>query len=420
MEATDQTPETVPSFFDRPGVKVETIKLEKDIPLGIESVSNPEVGIGGAYGSWGESYDNPSLARLLEEMLNAPLGEEMILNLAELGFTRRHHIPELSEKDHLELEVEVGSRFLREAAAASGWDPSEVQAVLIGSSGPVADDYTERIAKRAGIPEDALKVSVHKACDGSTGGLHLALNPSLPVNSRLPINLGEELFGKKILVGGIEGLSRFMKRSHDKNALQLFGNGAGVIGLIPGRTMKLLAGITREVFDEEGVLKVRMCYPHSRQKAEGNSLIEVSQAGTNHYRVAGMMHEPEGDEVVDMAGPMGMVKLFVRSGVDVVRDLYKSYQEALAKLGKPDRSFAVAIVHHANLKINKLKEKHLQRDGILLDMPWLLSEFGNVSAASNMIAFLRKLASFKPGDYILIDGFGAGTYYDSLAIELGG
>jgi 3-oxoacyl-[acyl-carrier-protein] synthase III len=53
-------------------------------------------------------------------------------------------------------------------------------------------------------------------------------------------------------------------------------------------------------------------------------------------------------------------------------------------------------------------------------MPWVLSEFGNVSAASNMIAFLRKLTSLKPGDHVLFDSFGAGTYYDALAVELGG
>ncbi len=83
-------------------------------------------------------------------------------------------------------------------------------------------------------------------------------------------------------------------------------------------------------------------------------------------------------------------------------------------------SFAVAIVHHANYKINKLKGKHLQNDGIVFPMPWLLTEFGNVSAASNMIAFLRELPNLKPFDHILIDGFGAGTYFDTLAVEVGG
>jgi len=89
-------------------------------------------------------------------------------------------------------------------------------------------------------------------------------------------------------------------------------------------------------------------------------------------------------------------------------------------LGMAGRSFAVAIVHHANYKINKLKEKNLQKEGSILPMPWLLSEFGNVSAASNMIAFLRELPNLKPLDHVLIDGFGAGTYYDAFAVELGG
>ena len=121
-----------------------------------------------------------------------------------------------------------------------------------------------------------------------------------------------------------------------------------------------------------------------------------------------------------MAGPMGMVKLFVRTGVQVVQEAYRAYQERLEQLGATGKSLAVAIVHHANYKINKLKEKNLQNLGISLPMPWLLSEFGNVSAASNMIAFLRQLPLLKPGDHILIDGFGAGTYYDTLAVELGG
>jgi len=114
-----------------------------------------------------------------------------------------------------------------------------------------------------------------------------------------------------------------------------------------------------------------------------------------------------------------MVKLFVRTGVQVVLEAYKAYQDKLVQLGETGKSLAVAVVHHANYKINKLKEKHLHNEGIVLPMPWLVSEFGNVSAASNMIAFLRQLPNLKPGDHILIDGFGAGTYYDVLAVELG-
>jgi 3-oxoacyl-[acyl-carrier-protein] synthase III len=358
---------------------------------------------------------------LVEDRLDRPLGDEEKLSLSELGFVHRHHLPRLSDEEHIELEVQVGARFLVEAARANGWEPSEVQAVLVGLTAPATDDYVERIARKAGIPESALKVSIHKACDGSVAGLNLALNPELPIQRSLAQNLAEELVGKKVLVGGIEGLSRYMRSCRDTQALQLFGNGAGMIGVIPGRTLKFLVGGTHEVYDQEGVLQVRMSYPHSRQRVEGQSMLEVTQAGENHVRVAGLMHEPQDKSApVVMAGPMGMVKLFVRTGVFVVRNVYQAYQKRMAELGLPGKELAVAIVHHANLKINQLKGKNLQKEGIHFPMPWLLSDFGNVCAASNMIAFLRKLTSLKPGDHVLFDGFGAGTYYDVLAVELGG
>jgi len=420
MEASQQTTEAGTSFYDRPQVHIERIPIGQGIPLGIERVSNPEIGIGGAYGTWGKDYDNEALPRLLEYRSGEPFSGEERLNLSELGFVHRHHLPNLSEEEDIEVEVKVGARFLCEAARACGWEPSEVQGVVVGTTLPVIDDYTERIAREAGIPDSALKVSVHKACDGSVAGLNLTLNPNLPANDQLTHNLAEEFYGKKVLVGGIEGLSRLTKLSHDKNALQLFGNGAGIIGVIPGQTMKFLVGRTHEVFDEEGVLEVRMYYPHSRQRVANQSMIEVTQTGANHIRVAGLMHEPADEAPVVMAGMMGMVKLFVRTGVQVVYDVYQDYQKRMAELGVPGKTIVVAIVHHANLKINQLKEKHLQREGVNIPMPWLLKEFGNVSAASNMIAFLRKLSALKPRDNVLFDGFGAGTYYDVLAVELGG
>lgn len=409
------------SFYNRPGVELETLPIAGGIPFGIERVANPSVGIGGVYGSWGTSYNNENLSEFLEEHLGHPITPNEKLNLSELGFMHRQHLPlNLSEEEHTRLEVEVGKRFLEGAIKACNWNASEVEAVLIGMSAPVTDDYLDQISKAAGIPDSALKVAIHKACDGSTSSLHLALNPQLPENNQLDKNIAESLYGKKVLVGGIEGLSRFVSSSHDANALQLFGNAARVIGVIPGKTMKFIAGKSREVFDDGGVLQVAMYYPHAPQKAEGEYNVEVTTPYVNNIRVAGLMHEPKDGSSIAMAGPMGMVKLFVRTGVQVVRDVYGSYQTKLGELGMAGKSLAVAIVHHANYKINKLKEKHLQNEGIVLPMPWLLNEFGNVSAASNMIAFLRELPNMKPFDHILIDGFGAGTYYDVLAVEIGG
>jgi len=411
------SPDSVVSFFEQPQVETDLIPIGDGVPLGVERVFHPGIGIGGVYGTWGHSFDNKALFRFIESHFGEPLIEKDRMNLSTLGFVRRHHIPELSDEEHLQLEVEVGARFLREAAKANGWKPEEVEGVFIGMTGPVADDYTERIAKEAGIPDSTLKISVHKACDSSMGALHLLLNPDLAVHQGGKRNIAKEMYGKKVLVGGIEGLSRFVRKSWDKSALQLFGNGAGVIGVIPGQTMKFLVGKPHEVYDEKGVLALSMFYPHSGQRQEGHSIIEVSHAGNNHLRFAGLMHEPEDGAPVDMAGPMGMVKLFVRTGVQVVREVFTKYQALMDEMGIA-KEITVAIVHHANLKINLLKAKRLRASGIHIQMPWMLSEFGNVSAASNMIAFLRQLPKLHSGDHILFDGFGAGTYYDTFAVAV--
>ena len=415
---TDQAEAT--SFFDQANVHLEKLPIGPGVPFGYTQIFHPGLGIGGAYGTWGTACSNAEINAFVEKRIGEPLRPENQMELGALGFVSRHYVQDMPDDDHLALEIEVGARFLAAATEANGWAPEDVEGVLIGCSGPIANDYIEQISRKAGIRDNALKVSVHKACDSSVGALHLALNAELPANQITRHNIARELYGKKVLVGGIEGLSRFMRWSHDYNALQLFGNGAGVIGIIPGKSMRFLVGKTHEAFDEEGVLGVRMYYPHSKQKREGQSLVEVSEASENHVRVAGMMNEPTDGSPISMAGPMGMVKLFVRTGVEVVKDVYATYQAKMNELGMAGKQIAAVVVHHANYKINKLKEKHLNKEGIFLPIPWVLSEFGNVSAASNMIAFLRQLSGIKPGDHILIDGFGAGTYYDVLAVELPG
>ena len=266
MDAIERFPnktQIAGSFFDRPQVHIEEIPIGPGVRLGIERVTNPQVGIGGAYGTWGACYDNAALPTLVQDRLGVPLTDAERLNLSALGFDCRHHVPDLSEEEHVELEVQVGARLLQEAAAANGWAPEEVEGVLIGMTMPAVGDFTERIAREAGVPDSALKVSIHKACDGSVAGLNLALNPAISTNGSMVSSLAERLYGKKVLVGGIEGLSRILRSARDAQALQLFGTGAGIIGVIPGQTMKFLVGGTREAYDEEGLLKVHMPYPHS-------------------------------------------------------------------------------------------------------------------------------------------------------------
>ena len=402
------------SFYDRPNVEKAIIAVGEGVPIGLEGVYSKELGIGGVYGSWGQSYNNSTLVPFVEKRIGAPLNDGDILNLSDLGFDFRQHIQDLDDAQHLELELEVGARLLRKALQVCGWNADEVGGVLIGMSGPVSYDYVSRISQMARIPESALKVSVHKACDGSMGALHLTLNPNLSKPG--DVNIAEKLRGMKVLVGGIEGLSRFTAGVKDKNALQLFGNGMGVIGVVPNENMKFLVGKSFENYDEDGLLAVRMYYPHT---ASSDGLVDVIQEDATHIRISGLMHEPDDGASIEMAGLMGMVKLFVRTGVQVVEDVYKEYHALMEKVGQSGKTISTGVVHHANYKINTLKAKHLSKLGIEYPMPWLLNDFGNVSAASNVISFLRQLPNIKLGDHIMFDGFGAGTYYDVMAVSIG-
>ena len=128
METTQQTTEEFPaanttaSFYERPNVQVERIPVGEGIPIGIEKVTNPAIGIGGAYGTWGESVDNAGLPNMLERMLGEALTDGEKFNLAELGFLHRQFTPTLSPAENVELEVQVGKRFLTAAAHACGWE----------------------------------------------------------------------------------------------------------------------------------------------------------------------------------------------------------------------------------------------------------------------------------------------------------
>src|SRR5512142_1103807 len=106
---------TARSFYEQPGVENTTIPVGGGVPFGVKRVANDELGIGGAYGAWGESYDNQAMPGFVEERLGEPIPEKERLNLAELGFLSRHHIAPLSDEENIAVEVEVGARLLREA-----------------------------------------------------------------------------------------------------------------------------------------------------------------------------------------------------------------------------------------------------------------------------------------------------------------
>src|SRR5262245_23411629 len=92
------------SFYDRPNVEKNIIPIGEGVPIGLEGAYSTELGIGGVYGSWGQSYSNSNLVSFVEKRIGAPLPTDDILNLSELGFDFRQHIQDLTDTQHLELE----------------------------------------------------------------------------------------------------------------------------------------------------------------------------------------------------------------------------------------------------------------------------------------------------------------------------
>ena len=95
-------------FTSAPRCTSSASRSVAEFRLGSSGSATLAVGIGGAYGTWGESYDNEDTAPFVEQVMGEPLANDEKLNLSELGFLHRQHIPTLSEADNLELEVEVG------------------------------------------------------------------------------------------------------------------------------------------------------------------------------------------------------------------------------------------------------------------------------------------------------------------------
>lgn len=379
----------------------EILPFGEGVPFYIESIRNPELGVGGAYGAWGEAVDNASLIDFLAERGKVIPPEKVVANLSELGFDSRYL--SLSPPGvRLDLELDVGERFCRAAAEACGWKTTEVDALLLGLTAPEDDNYTVMVAERLGMREEALKGSFHTACDSSVRALSWALKNS-------------DLVGRKVLVGGVEGLSDLFPYTDDALALQLFANGAGVIGIVPGETFKPLVVKQADVGDERGVLAAKMTYS---PPPEG-SLVGVTWTSEHHVRVAGLMPEPENGAAVYMREPMAMVRYFVAHNKKLMKEAYEEYRNLMFELGTAERDIVSVSEHHANLKIIRFLERALRKDGLDIPIPWLLDDFGNVSAASPMIAFLRQQERLEWGDDVMIVGFGAGGFFDVVIGRVG-
>jgi hypothetical protein len=105
------------------------------------------------------------------------------------------------------------------------------------------------------------------------GGSNLALNPTSRRTDAC-LSTWRRALRKKVLVGGIE-VSFGLWAKHVIKMRSAFGNSAGVIGFIPGQSMKLLAGGSKKCLTKRAV-QVQMVYPMRIQNGR-SILLDISQ-----------------------------------------------------------------------------------------------------------------------------------------------
>ena len=191
---------------------------------------------------------------------------------------------------------------------------------------------------------------------------------------------------KSALVIGTETLSRFINWK-DRNTCILFGDGAG-------------AFVLQASENPGGVLSAVM-----RSDGSGGDLLSIPGGGSRHPMTEAAVHE--GKQYIHMDG-----KEVYRFATRVMAQATK---EVIDAAGLTVEQIQWIIPHQANVRIIQAAAK-----GLKLPMERFVvnvERYGNTSTASIPIAMVEAAQSgqLKPGDNIVMVGFGAGLTWGALA-----
>lgn len=193
---------------------------------------------------------------------------------------------------------------------------------------------------------------------------------------------------KTVLVIGAETLSRFTNYS-DRGTCILFGDGAGAFVL---QSSDRPGGIMGDVMHSDG---------------SGGDLLSIPAGGSRHPASDITLHT--GMHFVHMDG--NEVFRFA------TRVMGQASHEAVEKSGWTMDQVNLIIPHQANIRIIQAAARALKMpmDKFMVN----LERYGNTSTASIPIATVEAVqqGKLRPGDKIVLVGFGAGLTWGAVAIE---
>lgn len=264
----------------------------------------------------------------------------------------------------------------REALADAGITPAELDLVIVATiTSDMVFPSTSCLVQHALGAEKAAAYDLSAGCSGFIYGLAQAAQS---------IATG---FCRYVLVVGVDLLSRVTDWT-DRSTCVLFGDGAGAAVLGPVEEGK---GFLAHYLGSDGGGAEHLFMP-----AGG------SRRPADHATVANRMHyiKMNGNEVFKFA----------------VRIMPEAAEEVLRRAGLGKDEIDLFLPHQANIRIIESAAKRL---GIPMERVYVnVDRYGNTSAASIPIclAELHRAGRLRPGDHLLLVGFGAGLTWGASVL----
>ena len=273
----------------------------------------------------------------------------------------------------------MGYAAAREALEKADILPTEVDLIICATATP------EHIfPSTASLIQDALGAARAGAFDLSAGCAGFVY--ALSIGAQVIQGGGHQV----VLVIGSETLSRVINWK-DRGTCILFGDGAGAV-------------VLRASEQRGGVLSTLM-----RSDGSGGDLLIVPAGGSKLPASAETVLRNQ--HTIQMDG--GEVFRFAARVVD------KATREVVKQAGLTLDDINLFVPHQANLRIIRAGARALEVDESRIFVN--LEKYGNTSSASIPLALCEAVESgrIRPGDHIVLIGFGAGLAWAAAAVQWG-
>ncbi|MGE0156193.1 MAG: beta-ketoacyl-ACP synthase III [Geobacter sp.] len=276
-----------------------------------------------------------------------------------------------------ESTSDLAVRAAKAALADAGIDGSEIDCIVVGTSTPdmILPATACMVQKEIGA-KNAFAFDLNSVCGSFVFSMDTADSFIRAGKARTALVIGADTYSKIL-------------NFEDKTTCPLFGDGAAAVILRAG----------------EGETGIQQTF--IRSDGNGWPLIQVPSSGSRRPVTAETIAAKE--NTFYMAGKQ--VYVFATEAIPEL------IQTVCSQAGITPDQLDWLIPHQANLRIidSVSKKNHIPKEKFLVN----LQKYGNTAAASVGLAFdeFRRNGTIKPGQLVLVMGFGGGLSWGGLLIR---